>query len=68
VEQVVALDPANTHLRDLQKTLSAPSQAAGAAEADADMDHGAMATDPAAVAEENNQGAVYALPICGISE
>jgi hypothetical protein len=68
LEQVVALDPENTHLRNLQKTLSAPSKAAGAAEAEADVDHGALAMDPAAVAAENKQSAAYTLPICGISE
>lgn len=68
VEQVAALDPGNTHLTDLQKTLSTPAGDSGAPAVEAAVDQGAMATDPAAGAVENKQGESYVLPICGISE
>lgn len=65
LDQVIALNPANTHLKDLQKSLSSPAGESGVEQAQAGVDHGAMATDPTA---ENAQSEADTLPICGISE
>jgi len=68
VEQVAALDPGNTHLTDLQKTLAAPAEESKLVKVESAVDQGAMATDPATGAAEKKQGETYVLPICGISE
>jgi hypothetical protein len=68
LDQVLALDPANTALKSLQKSLSSIAATSAVAEANAAVDQGAMATDPAANAQAATQAAAYKLPICGISE
>jgi Calcineurin-like phosphoesterase len=68
VEQVVALDPENAHLKTLREQMSAQAKdSPGAAIGDV-VDRGAQAVDSAAAAEENKQGVAYTPPICGISE
>jgi Calcineurin-like phosphoesterase len=68
LEQVIAMDPENTHLRTLREQMSAQAKDSTGAAIGGVVDQGAQGVDAAAIAEENKQGIAYTPPICGISE
>jgi hypothetical protein len=68
LDQVIAMDPENAHLKTQREQMSAEVRDLPGAATGEVADQGAQAVDPAVIAEENKQSVAYTLPICGISE